>query len=452
VFNLAPTGTFEEAPLILGSFHHRWRLVLLLVCAAAVLAFAACGGGASPTPAGGGGKAQGMLAASDHDSARTYLQQAIEQGIIAKFLFADKTVTQAVIDEMGVQHFEGMYGTSPATPNPDAGARFDAAFEAAGNKPGAFARQAYDATYVLALAATTANSTAGAAMRDNLRFVANPPGEVAGFGPDEFKKAAGLLKAGTDINFEGASGSADFDVNGDLAKGAINVWRVTGSKITTQETRDIDLQAVAGAQVPAGELKPAASVPDRPLVIGVVAPLAGAGKAIQDAVRMAANEINGAGGVLGRDVQVKAVDEGTGPDTAQAAARQLVQAEGVSAIIGSISSDISQAIAENVTAPAGVLQISPASTSPALTVARDSDLLFRTIISDAAQGAILADIAKESGFSAICELYASDAYGQGVADAFAARFQADGGKVTNRVSVKNGQSDYGSDLKSCAGS
>ncbi len=35
--------------------------------------------------------------------------------------------------------------------------------------------------------------------------------------PGEWKKAVELIKAGTDINYEGASGPVEFDANGDVA-------------------------------------------------------------------------------------------------------------------------------------------------------------------------------------------------------------------------------------------
>jgi hypothetical protein len=60
--------------------------------------------------------------------------------------------------------------------------------------------------------------------------VANPPGTFVG--PGEFEKAFELLKAGKPINYEGASGSVDFDVNGDVTA-PIEIWRFHDGKIAT---------------------------------------------------------------------------------------------------------------------------------------------------------------------------------------------------------------------------
>ncbi len=67
-------------------------------------------------------------------------------------------------------------------------------------------------------------------IRDQLRKVANPPGEV--IKPGEFKKAFGLLDQGKDINYEGAAGSVDFDENGDVVT-PIEVWRYRKGTPTT---------------------------------------------------------------------------------------------------------------------------------------------------------------------------------------------------------------------------
>ena len=61
-------------------------------------------------------------------------------------------------------------------------------------------------------------------VRDKLRKIANPPGEVVVAGVDGLKKAFELLKAGKDINYEGAGGSQDIDENGDVVS-PIEIWK-----------------------------------------------------------------------------------------------------------------------------------------------------------------------------------------------------------------------------------
>ena len=67
-------------------------------------------------------------------------------------------------------------------------------------------------------------------IRDQLRAVANPPGTF--IGPNEFELAFNMLESGKPINYEGASGTIDFDQNGDVMA-PIEVWRFKAGKIVT---------------------------------------------------------------------------------------------------------------------------------------------------------------------------------------------------------------------------
>jgi ABC-type branched-subunit amino acid transport system substrate-binding protein len=129
----------------------------------------------------------------------------------------------------------------------------------------------------------------------------------------------------------------------------------------------------------------------------------------------------------------------------------LVEIEGVHAILGALSSGVTLPIAESVTGPGGIVQISSASTSPALTEAADSDFLFRTTISDAAQGIILAQLADELGLTSVCTMFINNAYGQGLSEIFAENFEAGGGTVPQQVPHESEQTTYASELGTCTG-
>ena len=83
------------------------------------------------------------------------------------------------------------------------------------NPAGAFVGQSYDATFLLALAIEKNGKAERAGVAQALRAVATPPGEVVL--PGEWAKAKALIKAGKEINYEGATGSLDFDVAGDVS-------------------------------------------------------------------------------------------------------------------------------------------------------------------------------------------------------------------------------------------
>lgn len=81
---------------------------------------------------------------------------------------------------------------------------------------GAFVANAYDAAFLLALAIEQAGSADRGKVAAALRDVSNPPGEV--ILPGEWSKARYAIRTGRRVNYEGASGSVDFDANGDVSR------------------------------------------------------------------------------------------------------------------------------------------------------------------------------------------------------------------------------------------
>jgi ABC-type branched-subunit amino acid transport system substrate-binding protein len=127
--------------------------------------------------------------------------------------------TSAIPNNVGVTLTNGMRGVCPAG-NAAGYSAMLAAFTAAygttsGDPTIPRVAENYDAVYLMALAiAQAGTSTDVAALRIALRAVANPPGEQVG--PGEFARAIALIKAGKDINYEGASGTCDFDDQGNV--------------------------------------------------------------------------------------------------------------------------------------------------------------------------------------------------------------------------------------------
>lgn len=176
-------------------------------------------------------------------------------------------------------------------------------------------------------------------------------------------------------------------------------------------------------------------------------PLAEFGPEIQKGVELAIKHINDAGGVNGQPVLLVTGDDKTDSTAAVEEARRLVEVEGVSAIVGPLASGVSLAVAESVTGAAGVPTISPSATSPGVTGANDSDFLFRSTTSDAAQGVVLADLARQEGITSVGVLYLNDAYGQGLADAFEGAF---GAANVSKAAFQEGSASYLSELQQAA--
>jgi branched-chain amino acid transport system substrate-binding protein len=164
----------------------------------------------------------------------TILRNSIENGFFQRYIGTDGMRDQSVIDQIGARPLEGMFGTGPGTAaTPERREAYVAAFRRANPSmdPGAaFVAQGYDAAYVIALAIQAAGSAERAAIRANLRTVANAPGESVG--PGEFARARTLLAAGTKVNYEGASGPVEFNATGD-AQGRIEHWAVQNGRITS---------------------------------------------------------------------------------------------------------------------------------------------------------------------------------------------------------------------------
>ena len=130
-------------------------------------------------------------------------------------------------------------------------------------------------------------------------------------------------------------------------------------------------------------------------------------------IDLAIQDINAAGGVLGKDVEHLRGDSGdTSSDIAQQTADAHIAA-GVGAIVGAASSGVSLTVIDKITS-AGIVQISPANTAPSLTTYADDGYYFRTAPSDTFQGAILGQLMAKNGAKNAVFLTLDDAYGIGL--------------------------------------
>ncbi|MBF0247183.1 MAG: ABC transporter substrate-binding protein [Alphaproteobacteria bacterium] len=190
------------------------------------------------------------------------------------------------------------------------------------------------------------------------------------------------------------------------------------------------------------------------LKIGALMPMTGGlqayGVTSLNGVNLAADQINAAGGVNGGKLEVVVGDTQTSAQPGVAAAKKLVSVEGVSALVGALSSGVTIPIAQTVAAPNGVPQISGASTAPAITSMDDQDFLFRTVPTDAVQGVGMAELAAEAGIKNAAVIYVNNDYGKGLAEAFAAAFTRKGGAVAQSVAFEEKQASFRGELQKAA--
>ena len=135
---------------------------------------------------------------------------------------------------------------------------------------------------------------------------------------------------------------------------------------------------------------------------------------------------------------------------ATAAAERLVTSDEVAGIVGADCSGVTTAAVSNVGVPNGIVMISPAATSPALSEIEDNGLFFRTAPSDARQGEVLANVIMDRGFESIAITYTNNDYGLGFADALSAAYEELGGTVTLVAAHEDGRADYSAEVGALA--
>src|SRR3989344_6023695 len=178
--------------------------------------------------------------------------------------------------------------------------------------------------------------------------------------------------------------------------------------------------------------------------LGVLLPLTGDaaqyGESESRAIQVAVEEINNAGGVKGRQLEIVTEDGKCDPQAAGTAAQKLVNIDKVKIIIGGACSGETLAAAE-ITEPAEVILISPSASSPKVTEA--GDFVFRTYPSDALAGRIAAkyayeklNVRKAAVFTELTD------YSQGLREVYKEAFADLGGQIVSDETYNTGDVDF----------
>ncbi|MFW7415034.1 ABC transporter substrate-binding protein [Demequina sp. SO4-18] len=179
------------------------------------------------------------------------------------------------------------------------------------------------------------------------------------------------------------------------------------------------------------------------LKIGSLLPLTGSlaflGPPEVAGVDLAQTEINEAGGVWGEDVEIIHTDS-SDTDNPQIASQSVTEliSEDVAAIVGAASSAVTLNVVDDVTA-AGIVQISPANTSTALS--GYSPLFFRTAPPDTVQGDALGNLILEDGIEDLGILLFADDYATSLRDVVQGVIEDNGGTITYGTSGDEFQTD-----------
>jgi len=119
-------------------------------------------------------------------------------------------------------------------------------------------------------------------------------------------------------------------------------------------------------------------------------------------------------------------------------------------MVGPDCSGVTTAVLETVAVPDGVLMVSPAATSPALSDVADQGLLFRTAPSDARQGEVMSDILAGRSIESVALTYTANHYGKGLAESFQTAFEAAGGRITLNAQHEDERADYSAEVAALA--
>jgi ABC-type branched-subunit amino acid transport system substrate-binding protein len=160
---------------------------------------------------------------------------------------------------------------------------------------------------------------------------------------------------------------------------------------------------------------------------------------------MAIEEINAAGGVNDKPVQLKDADDGTDPNVATTSLDTLLNSEKIDAIIGPASSGTMEGIVDKV-ASAGVVDCSGSNTSAALTDAKDDGFYFRTAPPDKFQGPALAQLVLSDNKAKPAILARNDSYGKGFADSLEKSLTDGGADVVINSLYDPNASDFSADV------
>ena len=184
--------------------------------------------------------------------------------------------------------------------------------------------------------------------------------------------------------------------------------------------------------------------------IGAFGPMtggaAGYGQSEREAIDLVADEVNAAGGLLGRKIQVLYGDDAGKPEQAVSVVKSLITRDQVLVVLGSISSPASMA-ASQVTGQEKVPQIVIAGTAARITL-QGNPWVFRSPVPDTKLAGDLADFVNEKfpKVKRIGAIYVNDDFGKGGVVAFTERAKRHGIQIVADEKYTRGDVDYAAQL------
>lgn len=186
------------------------------------------------------------------------------------------------------------------------------------------------------------------------------------------------------------------------------------------------------------------SAPESVVKIGstldLTGPNASYGQQVQQGMELAVDEINAAGGIAGKKINLTVLDSKSDPKLAVTNAQQLIAAQGTKFLIGEISSSATQAMLPVVEQNSAFL-FAPASSSSKLTGISKS--FARNWPSDVAEAGSAAEFARRQfGCATAAIAFVNSDYGIGLKDKFTQVYESIGGRLVSSEGYPVAASDF----------
>ncbi len=193
--------------------------------------------------------------------------------------------------------------------------------------------------------------------------------------------------------------------------------------------------------------------PGDTIKIGFLGPMTGDagnyGKLMSQAVKIAVEEQNAAGGIEGHKIQLIVEDTEGKVEKANPAIEKLAGVDKVFGIVGSVFSSCSLAVAPKAEA-SKIVMISPSSTHKDLP--GKGKYIFRDVMSDALQSTVFGKyLAQVEKVKKVAILYVKNDYSQGLALDFKTEFEKNGGTVVAVETALQGDKDFKTQLTKIKG-
>ncbi len=169
------------------------------------------------------------------------------------------------------------------------------------------------------------------------------------------------------------------------------------------------------------------------------------GKSCNSGIRLAAEQQNARGGLLGKKIRIITADSESSPSKAQLAVLSLIDNHHVVAVLGDVASSNTKAAVPRCQ-KARIPLITPASTNP--NILRGDDYCFRTCFTDTTQGKWIARFARHDLHATRAALLVDtkQAYSTGLARVIRAEFTRLGGKILLAPSYQSGDTNFQTQL------